>query len=90
MDIPTAKLALSMKILRNPLQSAQLRYFASSTRTNQIRKPKFSPTRYFDKNEPFSLTLIPVLDQERQLGFMIFDTDHLDLYGAIVQQVGCL
>jgi signal transduction histidine kinase/DNA-binding LacI/PurR family transcriptional regulator/AraC-like DNA-binding protein len=48
----------------------------------------FPPRGYFTKTEPFLLTLIPILDQERQLGFMVFDTDHLDVYGSIVQQMG--
>jgi len=48
----------------------------------------FPPAGLFDENQPFRLTLIPVVDQSGQLGFMAFDTDQLHLYGTIVQQVG--
>ena len=36
----------------------------------------------------FILTLIPLIDQSGQIGFMVFGTEYFDLYGAIVQQVG--
>lgn len=48
----------------------------------------FPPAEFFNEQQPFQLTLIPIVDQSGQLGFMIFDTEHLDLYGAIVQQLG--
>jgi len=48
----------------------------------------FPPANLFDENQPFRLTLIPIVDQSGQLGFMAFDTEHLHLYGTIVQQVG--
>jgi len=34
------------------------------------------------------LTLIPLVDQSGQIGFMVFDSEQPDLYGFIVQQVG--
>ncbi len=49
---------------------------------------EFPPAGLFDEKQPFYLTLIPIVDQSGQLGFMAFDTEHLDLYGAIVQQLG--
>lgn len=48
----------------------------------------FPPAGLFDEEQPIQLTLIPIVDQSGQLGFMTFDTEHLDLYGAIVQQLG--
>lgn len=54
----------------------------------QFKVEKFPPQRILDDDQPFYFTLIPVVDQEGQLGFMVFDTDHLDLYGSIVQQLG--
>jgi len=42
----------------------------------------------FNPNIPLILTLIPLVDQSGQIGFMIFGSDYFDLYGAIVQQVG--
>jgi len=54
----------------------------------RFKSRDFPPTGLFDDDKPFRLTLIPVVDQSGQLGFMVFDTEHLHLYGTIVQQVG--
>jgi signal transduction histidine kinase/DNA-binding response OmpR family regulator/ABC-type sugar transport system substrate-binding protein len=49
---------------------------------------EFPPAGLFNPETPFHLVLIPVVDPSGQTGYMIFDTQQLDLYGAIVQQVG--
>ncbi len=49
---------------------------------------EFPPPGMFASDQPFTLTLIPLVDPSGQLGFMAFGTEHFDLYGAIVQQVG--
>lgn len=56
----------------------------------RFRSQEFPPNGLFgfDADKPFSLTLIPLTAPIGQLGFMVFGTDHFDLYGAIVQQVG--
>lgn len=54
----------------------------------QFASHDFPPAGLLDEEQPFTLTLIPVVNQSGQLGFMVFDTDHLDLYGSIVQQLG--
>jgi signal transduction histidine kinase/CheY-like chemotaxis protein len=41
----------------------------------------------FDQQAPYTLALIPLVHQAGQLGFAVFGTEHLDLYGAIVQQI---
>ncbi len=67
-------------VLRNALDPQQpLRRF---------RSQDFPPEGLLPAGRPFSLTLIPLTDQTGQIGFMAFDTAHLDLYGAIVQQLG--
>jgi AraC-like DNA-binding protein/ABC-type sugar transport system substrate-binding protein len=38
-------------------------------------------------SEPFSLALLPLLSPRGQLGFVAFESDHIELYGAIVQQL---
>jgi len=48
----------------------------------------FPPVDIFGEDKPFILTLIPLVDQTGQLGFMAFGTEHFDLYGTIVQQIG--
>jgi len=39
-------------------------------------------------DQPFILTLIPLVSRTAQLGYMVFGSEPLDLYGAIVQQLG--
>ena len=48
----------------------------------------FPPQGLSVEAEPFQLTLIPLVAHDGQLGFMVFGTEQLDLYGAIVQQLG--
>jgi len=47
----------------------------------------FPPEGLFDGGTPFHLTLIPLVDQSGQLGFVVFGVEYFDLYGAIVQQL---
>ena len=54
----------------------------------RFRSREFPPPGLFDEHDPFQLTLIPLVAHHGQLGFMVFGTDQLDLYGAIVQQLG--
>ncbi len=54
----------------------------------RIRSEEFPLAGVFSPAHPFSLTLIPLMSPMGQMGFMAFDSAHLDLYGSIVQQVG--
>ena len=47
----------------------------------------FPPEGMLPTDRPFSLALLPLVNPRGQLGFVAFDTDQLDLYGAIVQQL---
>ena len=49
---------------------------------------EFPPVGLFDEQQPFQLTLIPLVAHEAQLGYVVFGTEQLDLYGAVVQQLG--
>jgi signal transduction histidine kinase/DNA-binding LacI/PurR family transcriptional regulator/CheY-like chemotaxis protein len=55
-----------------------------------IRFPSsaFPPAGVFAADRPAQLTLIPLVDQTGQLGYVVFGTAYFDLYGAIVQQLG--
>lgn len=55
---------------------------------NRYETRAFPPIDLLEEDVPFILTLIPLMDQSGQLGFMAFGTEHFDLYGAIVQQLG--
>jgi signal transduction histidine kinase/DNA-binding LacI/PurR family transcriptional regulator/DNA-binding response OmpR family regulator len=48
----------------------------------------FPPDQIYKPEDPLILALIPLVAQSGQLGFAVFSTEHLDLYGAIVQQIG--
>jgi len=54
----------------------------------RFRSREFPPLGLFDEAQPFILTLIPLVAHSGQLGFMVFGSEQLDLYGAIVQQLG--
>jgi len=49
---------------------------------------EFPPDELFTGENRFNLALLPLVNQHGQLGFVVFDTTYLDLYGAIVQQLG--
>jgi signal transduction histidine kinase/DNA-binding response OmpR family regulator len=48
---------------------------------------EFPPAGLLPTDRPFSLALLPLVNPRGQLGFVAFDTQQLDLYGAIVQQL---
>ncbi len=49
---------------------------------------EFPPPGLLPADRPFSLALLPLVNPRGQLGFVAFDSGQLDLYGAIVQQLG--
>lgn len=54
----------------------------------RARSQEFPPAGLFPPEQPFRLALVPLSDPSGQVGFMAFDADHLDLHGAVVQQLG--
>jgi signal transduction histidine kinase/DNA-binding LacI/PurR family transcriptional regulator/DNA-binding response OmpR family regulator len=73
----------------NPFALSSLRdVLSNKILANRYETQAFPPKGVLEGNEPFILTLIPLVDQSGQLGFMAFGTEHFDLYGAIVQQLG--
>jgi signal transduction histidine kinase/DNA-binding LacI/PurR family transcriptional regulator/AraC-like DNA-binding protein len=53
----------------------------------RFRSLEFPPSELIAE-APFALMLIPLNDQAGQTGYMVFAAKHVDLYGAIVQEVG--
>lgn len=89
MNIHTAMLVLFEPDENDPLAWSTVRdVVLPGQESTRFTSQDFPPVGLFDEKQPFILTLIPVVDQSGQLGFMTFDTEHLDLYGAIVQQLG--
>ncbi len=54
----------------------------------RFRSQEFPPSGLLPEGHNFVLTLIPLVDQSGQIGFMVFDSEYFDVYGSIVQQVG--
>lgn len=54
----------------------------------RFRSQNFPPDGLLPAEHPFQLTLIPLTDQTGQIGLLVFDAVHLNLYGAITQQLG--
>lgn len=54
----------------------------------RIQNQIFPPAELLPGQDQFILTLIPLVDQTGQLGFMTFGSEQFDMYGSIVQQVG--
>ncbi|MBN1260352.1 MAG: substrate-binding domain-containing protein [Anaerolineae bacterium] len=61
---------------------------------NALEKPalhipsrEFPPNNLVPKGQPFNLSLFPLTGPHDQLGFVVFDTARLDLYGVITQQL---
>lgn len=89
MNITTAVLALFAGEVGDREEWCTLRnILAGDQPLIRNRSQEFPPQGLFEADAPYHLTLIPVVDPSGQSGFMIFDSEHLDLYGAIVQQLG--
>ncbi len=63
-------------------QSTGLRYMAQRFRTRD-----YPPASLRPDDRPFSQALLPLVNPRGQLGYVVFDTTLLELYGAIAQQV---
>ena len=49
---------------------------------------EFPPNGLLPNDHPFILTLVPLVSRTGQLGYVAFGSEPLDLYGAVVQQLG--
>jgi signal transduction histidine kinase/CheY-like chemotaxis protein len=88
MDIQTAYLATFDAQGGDPYSWIVVRDTLDPTRELvRFRSYEF-PSICISQDHPFILTLIPIMDQSGQLGFMAFDAVHFNLYGFIVQQLG--
>lgn len=89
MDIHTAFLGIYEAEGADPVAWSVIRNTVSlDQKLIRFRSREFPPAGLLAEEHPFFLTLIPLVDQSGQIGFMVFDADHFDLYGSIVQQLG--
>jgi signal transduction histidine kinase/AraC-like DNA-binding protein/DNA-binding LytR/AlgR family response regulator len=86
MGIHTAWLALFGAEGDDPIAWTTLRDL-KSLEPPLLRFPsrEFPPEGLLPADQPFSLALFPLTGPRGQLGYAVFDTAHLDLYGAITQ-----
>lgn len=89
LNIHTAMLATFEAEEEDPVAWSNLRNVLDVTQQPfHFRSRDFPPPGLFSHERPFQLTLIPLVAHDGQLGYMVFGTEQLDLYGAIVQQLG--
>jgi signal transduction histidine kinase/AraC-like DNA-binding protein len=89
LDIRTAMLALFEAEGSDPVAWSHIRnVIAADEAPLRIASREFPPPALIETGQPFRLTLIPLVAHSSRLGFMVFGTEQLDLYGAIVQQLG--
>lgn len=53
----------------------------------RMRSRAFPPSEWLPNAKPFHLALTPLVGHEAETGFVAFEAEHLELHGAIVQQV---
>ena len=89
LGIQTALLAMTEAEGNDPVAWSKLRNVSDSNQP-EMRFPsrEFPPSGLFADSRPFILTLIPLVPRTGQLGYMVFESEPLDIYGAIVQQLG--
>jgi len=88
LDIHTAMLALFEADKSDSIAWSNIHNVIASQSLIRFHSRGFPPLGLFNEVQPFILTLIPLVAHSGQLGFMVFGSEQLDLYGAIVQQLG--
>ncbi len=63
------------------------RLTSEERRILQFPSREFPPEELISGEWPFSLALFPLTDARGQLGFVAFDTEQLELYGVLTQQL---
>lgn len=87
--VHTAAIALLGAEGDDPVAWSVLRSLVPYQAEETVRFPSraFPPANLPNADEPFSLALVPLVGRYGQRGYVIFDTDSLELYGAIAQQL---
>jgi len=88
MGIRTAAVALCEAEGEDPVAWSTLRVVtAAGQPTYRFRTRDYPPAGLCAGEQPFSQALLPLVNPRGQLGYVAFDTAHLELYGAIAQQI---
>lgn len=86
MGIDTAWIALFDLEGDDPIAWSQLRAVTAPQQAT-IRSRDFPPEGWMPDDQPFSMALLPLVGRLGKSGFVAFDTAHLDVIGAIAQQL---
>ena len=89
MGIRTAAVALFEAEGEDPVawSSSAHRHLRAAQPTYRFRTRDYPPAGLGASEQPFSQALLPLVNPRGQLGYVAFDTTHLELYGAIAQQI---
>lgn len=88
MGVQFAALVLFEAEETDPVAWGRLRVI-TPTGQAPIRFPcrAFPPVGLLAADHPFSLALLPLVNPRGQMGFVVFDANQLDIYGAVAQQL---
>ena len=86
MGIDTAWIALFEPEGDDPIAWSLLRAVTAPLQAT-IRSRDFPPEGWIPDDQPFSLALLPLVGRLGKAGFVAFDTSHLEVIGAIAQQL---
>ena len=86
MGIDAAWIALFEPEGDDPIAWSLLRAVTAQLQTT-IRSRDFPPEGWTPDDRPFSLALLPLVGRLGKTGFVAFDTSHLEVIGAIAQQL---
>jgi signal transduction histidine kinase/AraC-like DNA-binding protein/ABC-type sugar transport system substrate-binding protein/DNA-binding LytR/AlgR family response regulator len=88
MGIQTAAVALFEPEAGDPVAWSSLRAVTTAEQSVcRYRTRDYPPADLCAGDQPFSQALLPLVSPRGQLGYVAFDTTHLELYGAIAQQI---
>ncbi|HEX2978730.1 MAG TPA: substrate-binding domain-containing protein [Anaerolineaceae bacterium] len=89
MAIDSARIALYEPEADDPTVWSVLRdVFAPGQPPTRFRSQLFPPRAITPDGRSFQLALVPFAHRSGQPGYVVFDSDQMHLYGAIVQQIG--
>lgn len=88
MDLHTVWVAFYEAEEDDPVAWSRIRAVTSPGQpTIRSRSRAFPPAEWLPNSKPFHLALAPLVGHEAETGFVAFEAVHLELHGAIVQQV---
>ncbi len=88
MGIRSAAVTLLEAEGEDPVAWSSLRIVTAAAQpTCRFQTRDYPPAGLCASAQPFSQALLPLVNPRGQLGYVAFDTTHLELYGAVVQQI---